>query len=117
MVDDVSVVIPTHNRAQLVKEAIDSVLAQSQPVREIIVVDDGSTDATKNLLSNYGAKIQALYESGKGASAARNLGMRAATGTWIAFLDDDDVWLSNKIERQLAIWFQFRDLLLERDIS
>jgi hypothetical protein len=107
---NVSVVIATHNRAHLVKEAIDSVLAQSQPVREIIVVDDGSTDTTSNLLSNYGDRIRALYEDGRGASAARNRGIRAASGKWIAFLDDDDVWLSTKIERQLAIADQRPDL-------
>jgi glycosyltransferase involved in cell wall biosynthesis len=100
---DVSVIIATHNRVQLVKEAIDSVLAQSKQVKEIIVVDDGSTDSTRNLLTNYGERIKAVYGTGEGASAARNRGLRLASGEWIAFLDDDDVWLKEKIERQMAI--------------
>jgi glycosyltransferase involved in cell wall biosynthesis len=100
---DVSVVIATHNRASKVKVAIDSVLAQSDPVREVIVVDDGSTDNTREQLLGYGNRIQALFLSQGGASAARNHGIRAAQGRWIAFLDDDDVWLAGKIARQMAL--------------
>src|ERR1700683_1346744 len=100
---DVSVVIPTHNRALQVKEAIDSVLAQSEPVREIIVVDDGSTDDTQKQLSTYADRVRVLILQGEGASAARNSGIRAALGQWIAFLDDDDVWLPAKIERQMML--------------
>jgi glycosyltransferase involved in cell wall biosynthesis len=100
---DVSVVIPTYNRASQVKEAIDSVLGQSKAVREIIVVDDGSSDGTREALLAYGSSIQVLFPPKGGASAARNCGMRAAQGQWIAFLDDDDVWLPSKIERQLEL--------------
>src|SRR5215475_7548246 len=100
---DVSVVIATYNRSAQVKEAIDSVLAQSVPVREIIVVDDGSKDDTRHQLSAYGDRIVPFFRSNQGASAARNYGMRAARGEWIAFLDDDDVWLPTKIERQMAL--------------
>lgn len=100
---DVSVVIATYNRASMLREAIDSVLAQTEPVREVIVVDDGSTDNTRDVLSGYGSRIVALYQPQSGASAARNRAIRAATGEWIAFLDDDDIWLDSKIERQMVI--------------
>lgn len=100
---DVSVVIATYNRATQVKEAIDSVLAQTAPVREIIVVDDGSRDNTREQLLAYGDKVRPFFQKNGGASAARNLAMREAKGEWIAFLDDDDVWLPNKIERQMEI--------------
>ena len=100
---DVSVVIATYNRAAQVKEAIDSVLAQTTPVREIIVVDDGSRDNTREQLLSYGDKIRTFFQKNGGASAARNLAMCEAKGEWIAFLDDDDVWLPNKIERQMEV--------------
>ncbi len=100
---DVSVVIATYNRAQQVREAIDSVLAQTVPVREIIVVDDGSKDDTREQLLAYGDRVRSFFQANGGASAARNLAMRNATGEWLAFLDDDDVWLPNKIEKQMEL--------------
>lgn len=100
---DVSVIIATHNRAALVKEAIESVLAQSVPVHEVIVVDDGSTDATCETLRSFGDRIRAISQRNQGASAARNTAMRMATGSWLAFLDDDDVWLKDKIAKQTEI--------------
>lgn len=100
---DVSVVIATYNRAQQVREAIDSVLAQTVPVREIIVVDDGSKDNTREQLLAYGDRVRPFFQANGGASAARNLAMRNARGEWIAFLDDDDVWLPTKIEKQMEL--------------
>jgi glycosyltransferase involved in cell wall biosynthesis len=100
---DVSVIIATHNRAAQVAEAIDSVLAQSLKVREIIIVDDGSTDDTLRQLSRYGSRIRTYHQSSQGASVARNNGIRESRGQWIAFLDDDDVWLPEKIELQMQI--------------
>ncbi len=100
---DVSVVIATRNREILVKQAIDSALAQSAPVREVIVVDDGSVDATRAQLAAYGDRIRVFHQENQGASAARNLAIQASRGEWIAFLDDDDVWLDTKIERQMAL--------------
>jgi glycosyltransferase involved in cell wall biosynthesis len=100
---DVSVVIATRNRELLVKQAIDSVLAQTEPVREVIVVDDGSVDGTRAQLSAYGDRIRVFHQENEGASAARNRAIRAAQAAWIAFLDDDDVWLETKIERQMAL--------------
>ncbi|WP_245589126.1 glycosyltransferase family 2 protein [Desulfatirhabdium butyrativorans] len=100
---DVTVVIPTWNRARSVVEAIDSVLAQSAAPREILVVDDGSTDDTVAALENYGDTIRVLrLENNRGVSAARNRGIEAAAGRYIAFLDSDDLWLSRKLEVQMA---------------
>jgi glycosyltransferase involved in cell wall biosynthesis len=100
---DVSVVIATHNRSSLVKQAIDSVLAQSEPVREVIIVDDGSTDDTLEELAAYGDRIRVFSQKQAGPSAARNRAIREAVGEWIGFLDDDDVWLPIKIEKQMQL--------------
>ncbi|MGD0544240.1 MAG: glycosyltransferase [Candidatus Acidiferrales bacterium] len=102
MAPKVSVVIPTYNRRAQVIQAIDSVLGQTTPVDEIIVVDDGSTDQTADSIENaYGSRIILIRQQNSGVSAARNRGIRKAQGEWIAFLDSDDAWLPTKIERQL----------------
>lgn len=88
----VSVIIPTHNRAYCVTEAIDSVLVQDPPADEVIVVDDGSTDNTVEILAGYGDRITVLRQDNGGAAAARNTGIRHATGEWVTFLDSDDLW-------------------------
>lgn len=93
----VSVIIPTHNRAHCVAEAIDSVLAQYPPANEIIVIDDGSTDNTTDVLDTYSDRITVLHQANAGAAAARNLGLAHARGKWIAFLDSDDVWLDGRL--------------------
>ncbi|HJT79856.1 MAG TPA: glycosyltransferase family 2 protein [Chthoniobacterales bacterium] len=98
----VSVVIPTFNRSQIVRGAIDSVLAQTAPGVETIVVDDGSTDDTVEQLSRYGDAIRVIRRDNNGVSAARNTGIRAARGRWVAFLDSDDRWQPRKLERQLS---------------
>jgi glycosyltransferase involved in cell wall biosynthesis len=99
--DFISVVIPTYNRASFLKEAIDSVLSQTFRDFELIVVDDGSTDETPELLLSYGNKIKVIKKANKGPSAARNRGIKAAKGEWIAFLDSDDVWKPDKLEKQV----------------
>ena len=97
----VSVIIPTYNRAALVGEAIGSVLAQSWRGFELLVVDDGSTDDTREILTAFGAAIKVIrHPRRRGVSAARNAGIQAAKGEWLAFLDSDDLWLSPKLERQ-----------------
>ena len=98
---DISVIIPTYNRAHILPRALDSVLAQTQLPIEIIVVNDGSTDGTKSVLSNYpGLKI--IDQQYSGVSAARNIGLEHTNGEWIAFLDSDDEWLPGKLEQQWA---------------
>ena len=97
----VSVIIPTFNRGWILKEAIDSVLDQEFNDYELIVVDDGSTDDTQEILDGYGVDIIVLQQSNKGVSAARNRGITEATGQLIAFLDSDDLWLPRKLSRQV----------------
>lgn len=94
----VSVVIPAFNSENFIAEALQSVSTQTLPVAEIIVVDDGSNDRTANISERLGAVV--IRQSHRGISAARNAGIRAARSEWIAFLDADDVWLPEKIERQ-----------------
>lgn len=98
----VSVVIPTYNRAALVTEAIESALSQSHPIHEIIVVDDGSTDSTPQALSRFGDRILVVRQENRGVNDARNRALQIATGTYIALLDNDDVWLPFKTELLLA---------------
>lgn len=98
----VSVVIPTYNYAQFVTEAIDSVLAQSVPVHEIIVVDDGSTDDTRSQVAAYEDRVRYIFQRNQGLSAARNTGLSAAQGDAFALLDSDDAFHPRKLEFQIA---------------
>lgn len=100
----VSVILPTYNRCGLLHQAIESVLAQTCPADELIVVDDGSTDDTSILLAGYGDRIKVIRQENKGVSAARNAGIRQSKGTFIALLDSDDYWLPEKLDAQLAFF-------------
>jgi glycosyltransferase involved in cell wall biosynthesis len=100
----VSVIIPTYNRGWILKEAIDSVLAQDYTDYELIVVDDGSTDNTREILDSYGQDIIVLQQSNKGVSAARNRGIAESRAQLVAFLDSDDLWLPQKLTRQVAFF-------------
>jgi GT2 family glycosyltransferase len=97
----VSVILPTYNRAWSLKAAIDSVLNQDVEHTELIVVDDGSTDDTGQLVATYGQRLRYLRQDNRGVSAARNTGIRAARGSLIALLDSDDEWLPGKLSAQL----------------
>ncbi|WP_145122963.1 glycosyltransferase family 2 protein [Rosistilla oblonga] len=97
----ISVVIPCYNRANQIGRAIASVRAQTVPVGEIIVVDDGSTDNTVGVALSYGEDVRVLSQANAGAASARNRGIETACGEWVAFLDSDDEWHPEKIERQL----------------
>jgi glycosyltransferase involved in cell wall biosynthesis len=99
----VSVVIPAYNAAWCVRQAIDSVLAQHYRDFEIIVVNDGSTDDTAAVLASYGPAIRMIDQPNGGMSNARNAGIRAARGEFIAFLDSDDWWLPPKLGSQVAV--------------
>jgi glycosyltransferase involved in cell wall biosynthesis len=101
----VSVIIPTHNRAELLKRAIQSVLNQTYQDFELIVVDDGSTDNTEEVVRSLNdEKLRYLrHDKNRGAGAARNTGIRAAEGRYVAFQDSDDEWLPAKLEKQIRI--------------
>jgi sugar transferase (PEP-CTERM/EpsH1 system associated) len=98
----VSVIIPTYNPAATLREAIDSALAQTQPPREVIVVDDGSTQDTSWVPAAYGGRIRFVRQSNGGPASARNAGCRLAAGECLAFLDADDVWEPEKLAMQSA---------------
>jgi glycosyltransferase involved in cell wall biosynthesis len=98
----ISAVIPGYNYARFLAEAIESALAQTQPVHEIIVVDDGSTDDTPAVARQYEGKVRYVRTENRGVSNARNTGAALATGEAVAFLDADDRWLPRKIELQTA---------------
>ncbi|MFC1850432.1 glycosyltransferase family 2 protein [candidate division CSSED10-310 bacterium] len=97
----VTVIITTYNRAEMVCEAIESVLQQTIIPEQIIVVDDGSTDHTKKRLAAYHHHISYVWQAHSGISVARNFGLQHSAGQFIAFLDSDDLWLKNKLEIQL----------------
>ncbi|MCG8683681.1 MAG: glycosyltransferase, partial [Desulfobacterales bacterium] len=108
----VSIVIPTYNRAWAIQEAIDSVLSQDYPDYELIIVDDGSTDNTRQVLSAYADKITLIRQSNRGVSAARNRGIAAASGSLIAFLDSDDRWMPTKLSRQVDFFNRHPEALI-----
>jgi len=107
----ISVIIPSYNCAAYLGRTIDSVLNQTYPAYEIIVVDDGSQDNTREIVQGYGSKVKYLYQDNAGANEARNAGVAVSTGDWVAFLDADDEWVSEKLERQCAILQRHPDLV------
>jgi len=124
----ISVIMPAYNAAKYISEAIESVLAQTYPVHEIIVVDDGSTDSTAEIVKKYmgtqghqdtrtHVDIKYIYQMNKGPGAARNTGIKAATGEYIAFLDSDDVWMKEKIEKQMKLFKNSDYALIYCDMS
>jgi glycosyltransferase involved in cell wall biosynthesis len=98
----VSVIIPTYNRANYVSRAVDSVLSQTFRDCEIIVVDDGSSDNTRQVLAAYGDRIQYVFQANAGPGAARNLGIRLSRGRYLAFLDSDDMWMPTFLEETVS---------------
>ncbi len=107
----ISVIIAAYNVADSIARAIDSVLAQTLPADEIFIVDDGSTDGTADVIRRYGDKIRYIHQPKTGAPEARNRGIEAATGRWIAFLDADDEWLPDKLARQMDLMRRNPDLV------
>ena len=105
----ISVIIPTFNRCHTLPRALDSVLQQTLPSHEIIVVDNGSNDGTLDMVQSKYPSVKLLQEKKLGVSAARNKGIRAATGTWIALLDSDDEWLLNKLQRQIESYINYKN--------
>ncbi len=101
----ISVIIPTYNRSNLLKRSISSVLVQTYTDLEVIVVDDGSTDNSKDIVNEYlhDSRVRYVYQENSGVSSARNLGVSVSSSEWISFLDSDDEWLSNKLEEQVKL--------------
>ena len=107
----ISVVVPAYNAAAHIPRALDSVLGQTHPPAEIIVVDDGSTDATAEVVRSYGSAVRLITTDHVGAGQARNMGIEAARYPWIAFLDADDEWLPEKLALQAALVARHPDLV------
>ncbi len=99
---ETSVIIPTFNRLLFLKEAIDSVLSQTYQDFELILIDDGSTDGTKEFATGLSNHLRYIYQENSGPSAARNHGIRESQGAYITFLDSDDLWLENKLQVEIA---------------
>ena len=106
----ISAVIPVYNGEHTIARAIDSVLAQTRPADEVIVIDDGSTDQTVKSVQAYGDTVILIQQQNAGASVTRNTGIEAATGDWIAFLDGDDEWLPDNLKLQSEHLAQHPDL-------
>ncbi|MDJ0568546.1 MAG: glycosyltransferase family A protein, partial [Pleurocapsa sp. MO_192.B19] len=99
----VSIIIPAYNGDRYIAEAIEGILTQTYSDYEIIVVDDGSTDNTRQIIQQYGDRIQYLSQTNQGVAASRNLGLKASQGEYIAFLDQDDVFLPHKLASQVTL--------------
>lgn len=106
---EVSVIIPTYNSAHYLTQAVASVLAQTFQDFEVLVIDDGSTDETEAVMSGYAPPVRYIRQPNGGVAAARNRGIAESRGRYIAFLDADDMWMSRKLERQLAALGQHQD--------
>ncbi len=104
MTMSVSVVIPTYNRAAIVGQAVESALAQTLAPCEVIVVDDGSSDDTEAALQRFGDRVRFVRQRNAGPAAARNRGIRQSNGEFVAFLDSDDLWMTQKLERQMGLF-------------
>lgn len=98
----VSVIIPTYNYGRFIREAIESALGQTAAPLEVIVVDDGSTDETAEVVAEFGDRVRYIRQENAGVGAARNRGVEESTGEFVAFLDADDYWAPTKLEKQLA---------------
>lgn len=98
-----SIIIPTFNRSSLLKRALESVCKQTFLNYEVIVIDDGSSDDTAEMVRTEFPAVRYYYQTNRGVSSARNKGLESAIGSWIAFLDSDDEWLPQKLEKQFAL--------------
>jgi glycosyltransferase involved in cell wall biosynthesis len=108
----ISIAIPAYNAEACLRETLESALAQTYPPHEIIVVDDGSKDRTEEVARSFGDRIRYVKQQNQGIAGARNTAIREATGDWIAFLDHDDLFLPNKLEKQVAVIEANADLVV-----
>lgn len=109
---EISAIIPTYNNAAFIKDAVLSIQSQTYPVAEIIIVDDGSTDDTQHIIEHLDGDIHYIRQQNKGPSAARNTGIKAAKSEWIAFLDADDQWTHDKLQKQIHALQSSPELML-----
>jgi glycosyltransferase involved in cell wall biosynthesis len=105
----VSIIIPTYNHGHFVVFAVESALAQTCKNTEVLVIDDGSTDNTREVLTPFGDRITVIHQENRGLSAARNAGIRTARGAFIALLDADDLWLPEKLDAQMKVFAEYPD--------
>jgi glycosyltransferase involved in cell wall biosynthesis len=101
--NSVSVIIPAYNGARFIAETLRTILGQTLPPAEVIVVDDGSTDNTMSVVEQFGSSVILLHTENRGACAARNTGAANSKGNWLAFCDSDDLWLPAKLEKQIRL--------------
>ncbi len=100
--ETVSVIVPAFNAESTIADTLSSVLDQSHPVEEVLVVDDGSTDGTREAVAGFDPRVRCISTPNRGVARARNRGLEEASGRWVAFVDADDRWLPGKVEAQLA---------------
>ncbi|HEY2988594.1 MAG TPA: glycosyltransferase family A protein [Candidatus Binatia bacterium] len=98
----ISCIVPVFNGERYLRETLDSILAQTYRPLEVVVIDDGSTDGTSAIVADYGVQVRYLWQANSGPATARNLGLSAARGDYVAFLDADDLWHPEKLARQMA---------------
>ncbi len=98
-----SVIIPAYNCSDIIRRALDSVLAQTHPPLEVLVVDDGSADSTADVVAAYGPPVRCIRQANQGPAGARNRGIDEARGEWVCFLDSDDTWYPRKLQRQAEL--------------
>jgi glycosyltransferase involved in cell wall biosynthesis len=101
---DVSVIVPTYNRAELISQMLDSILAQTHKAAEVIVVDDGSTDDTEAVVRRYAPAVRYMRIPNCGECAARNVGAGSARTSWLAFCDSEDLWHRDKVKLQVELF-------------
>lgn len=106
----VSIIVPVFNHAKYIKEGIQSLLSQTYNRREIIVVDDGSTDSSGDIARELGDAVKVFRQKNSGIGAARNLGIKNASGEFLAFMDADDLWVKDKLHKQLVLFDQDPEL-------
>lgn len=109
MAFDVAVVIPTFNRAELLRQTLDAIVSQTHRPAEVVVVDDGGSDHTEQVVTSYGPPVKYVKQANAGQSVARNTGVKASSAGWIALCDDDDLWKPNYLERMAAAATRFSD--------
>lgn len=104
---EISVVVPVYNRQEYLQESLDSILQQSLPPSEIVIVDDGSTDGSWSIIQSYKDRIKAIRIPNSGAGNARKVGVEKTSYPWVAFCDSDDIWLPNHLERRVKLLSEY----------